>query len=118
MPDQEQGLDDVLEALVSAGSSARNPDLLEAVGWDWPPYGKVRTELVARRIVTRGRGLSDTVSLADADNLAQQDTSGKAGRKAKARATARPSMVDQPPLWTNRHGGRTVKGAQGPCVSP
>lgn len=40
MPDQEQGLDDVLEALVSAGSSARNPDLLEAVGWDWPPMGR------------------------------------------------------------------------------
>jgi hypothetical protein len=55
MPEQEQ-LDDFLEALERCGSPVRNPVLRQALGWEEGSYDAVKAELVARRIVVRGRG--------------------------------------------------------------
>ena len=94
MPDQEQ-LDDFLEALESAGSPAKNPALHEALGWDGTLYEEVKAELVAKGIVTRGRGRSDSVSLVGAEPVAPQAAPAKAPAKAKPPATA-------PPTWASR----------------
>ena len=41
-----------------AGSPAKNPALREALGWEEPLYEEVKADLVAKGIVTRGRGRS------------------------------------------------------------
>jgi type I restriction enzyme M protein len=89
MPDQDQ-LNDFLEALEEVGSPAKNPVLREALGWDEPLYEEVKAELVAKGIVKRGQGRSDSVFLADAEPVAQQATQAKASRKGKASANATP----------------------------
>jgi type I restriction enzyme M protein len=66
MPDQDQ-LNDFLEALEEVGSPAKNPVLREALGWEEPFYEEVKTELVRKGIVVRGRGRSDSVSLVGAE---------------------------------------------------
>ncbi len=66
MADQEQ-LDDFLEALETVGSPAPNAQLREALGWPDDQYEAVKAELAARKIVVRGRGRSDTVSLVGAE---------------------------------------------------
>ncbi|MFM7267717.1 MAG: SAM-dependent DNA methyltransferase, partial [Cyanobium sp.] len=71
MADQEH-LDDFLEALEKAGSAAMNPALRQALGWDEGLYEEVKAELVARGIVKRGRGRSDSVSLVGAEPVAPQ----------------------------------------------
>jgi type I restriction enzyme M protein len=68
MADQEQ-LDDFLEALETAGSAAANALLRQALGWPQDQYEAVKAELVARKIVVRGRGRSDTVSLVGAESV-------------------------------------------------
>ena len=83
MPDQEQ-LDDFLEALEKAGSPAKNPALRQALGWDEAVYEEVKAELVAKGIVTRGRGRSDSVSLVGAEPVAPQAVQVKAPRRGKA----------------------------------
>jgi len=83
VPDPDQ-LNDFLEALETAGSPARNPALREALGWDAPLYEEVKAALVAKGIVVRGRGRSDTVSLVGAEPVAQAYAPAKATRKAKA----------------------------------
>lgn len=89
MPDQEQ-LDDFLEALGKAGSPARNLALREALGWEERLYEEVKAELVAKGIVKRGLGRSDSVFLADAEPVVQQATQAKAPRNGKASANATP----------------------------
>ena len=83
MPDQEL-LDDFLEALEQAGSPVKNPVLRQALGWDETQYEAVKAELVARRIVVRGRGRSDTVSLVGAEPAAKPTTASRNGRAAAA----------------------------------
>ena len=89
MLDQDQ-LNDFLEALEEAGSPAKNPDLREALGWDEALYEEVKAELVAKGIVKRGMGRSDSVFLADAEPVAHQGTQAKAPRKGKASANGTP----------------------------
>jgi len=96
MPDQEQ-LDDFLEALETAGSPAKNPALRQALGWEEALYEEVKAELVARGIVVRGRGRSDSVSLVGAEPAEQEDTSGRAPRKGKATGTA--NLGFEAKLW-------------------
>ena len=66
MPDQEL-LDDFLEALEQSGSPVKNPVLRQRLGWDEATYETAKAELVGRRIVVRGRGRSDSVSLVGAE---------------------------------------------------
>ncbi len=89
MPDQEQ-LDDFLEALEKTGSPAKNPALRLALGWEEPLYEGVKAELVAKGIVVRGRGRSDSVSLVGAEPLAQQAATSTNARKAKASGNGTP----------------------------
>jgi type I restriction enzyme M protein len=70
MPDQEL-LDDFLEALEQSGSPVKNPVLRQRLGWDEATYEAARAELVERRIVVRGRGRSDSVSLVGAEPVEQ-----------------------------------------------
>ena len=83
MLDQEL-LDDFLEALEQAGSPVKNPVLRQALGWDEAQYDAVRAELVNRRIVVRGRGRSDTVSLVGAEPAAKPATPSHNGKAAAA----------------------------------
>jgi len=83
MPDQEL-LDDFLEALQRAGSPVKNAVLHQALGWDDSQYEAVKAELVARRIVVRGRGRSDTVSLVGAEPAAKPTTPSRNGKAAAA----------------------------------
>jgi type I restriction enzyme M protein len=96
MPDQEQ-LDDFLEALETAGSPANNTVLRQALGWEEALYEEVKAELVARGIVVRGRGRSDSVSLVGAEPAEQEVTSGRAPRKGKATGTA--NLGFEAKLW-------------------
>ena len=96
MPDQEQ-LDDFLEALETAGSPAKNPALRQALGWEEALYEEVKAELVARGIVVRGRGRSDSVSLVGAEPAEQEAASGRAPRKGKATGTA--NLGFEAKLW-------------------
>ncbi|QNI70606.1 type I restriction-modification system subunit M N-terminal domain-containing protein [Cyanobium sp. NS01] len=89
MPDQEH-LDDFLEAVEEAGSPAKNPALREALGWEEPLYEEVKAALVAKGIVKRGQGRSDTVFLADAEQVVQQATQAKAPRHGKAAGNGTP----------------------------
>ncbi len=86
MADQEQ-LDDFLEALETAGSPAANALLRQALGWPVDVYEAVKAELVARKIVVRGRGRSDTVSLVGAESVPNGAAKAAApvgnGRKSK-----------------------------------
>jgi hypothetical protein len=70
MPDQEL-LDDFLEALEQSGSPVKNPVLRQQLGWDEATYEAAKAELVGRRIVVRGRGRSDSVSLVGAEAVEQ-----------------------------------------------
>ena len=97
MPDQEL-LDDFLEALEQSGSPVKNPVLRQRLGWDEATYEAAKAELVGRRIVVRGRGRSDSVSLVGAELVERpaQATNGSspsgngrgrpAGRNAKGTA--------------------------------
>ena len=96
MPDQEQ-LDDFLEALETAGSPAKNPSLRQALGWEEVLYEEVKAELVARGIVVRGRGRSDSVSLVGAEPAEREVASGRAPRKGKATGTA--NLGFEAKLW-------------------
>jgi type I restriction enzyme M protein len=96
MPDQEQ-LDDFLEALETAGSPAKNPALRLALGWEEALYEEVKAELVARGIVVRGRGRSDSVSLVGAEPAEREVDSGRASRKGKATGTA--NLGFEAKLW-------------------
>jgi type I restriction enzyme M protein len=96
MPDQEQ-LDEFLEALETAGSPVKNPVLLQALGSDEGLYEEVKTELVARGIVVRGRGRSDAVSLVGAEPVAQTAALARAPRKGKAVGTA--NLGFEAKLW-------------------
>ncbi|MFM7228854.1 MAG: hypothetical protein ACKO2F_04340, partial [Cyanobacteriota bacterium] len=84
MPDQEL-LDDFLEALEQSGSPVRNPVLREALGWEEATYEAVRAELVARRIVVRGRGRSDSVSLVGAEPVEQPATANDSNPSCNGR---------------------------------
>jgi len=81
MADQEQ-LDDFLEALETAGSPAVNGLLRQALGWPQDQYEAVKAELVARKIVVRGRGRSDTVSLVGAEPVQRPPTPSGNGKRA------------------------------------
>jgi type I restriction enzyme M protein len=83
MPDQEQ-LDDFLEALEKAGSPAKNPALRQALGWEEGLYEEVKAALVAKGIVVRGRGRSDSVSLVGAEPSTQAPATSRNGSKARA----------------------------------
>ena len=82
MPNPEL-LDAFLEALAQTGSPVRNGVLRQALGWEEGPYEAVKTELASRRIVVRGRGRSDTVSLVGADPM-QSEAPGGNGHRAQA----------------------------------
>lgn len=98
MPDQDQ-LNDFLEALETAGSPAKNSTLRAALDWDEPLYEEVKGELVARRIVVRGRGRSDSVSLVGAEPVAQTAAPARNGRKAKAAGSATANLGFEAKLW-------------------
>ncbi len=83
MPNQEL-LDDFLEALDQSGSPVKNPVLRQALGWDEATYEAVKAVLVKRRIVVRGRGRSDTVSLVGAEPAAKPATASRNGKGAPA----------------------------------
>ena len=96
MPDQEQ-LDDFLEALETACSPAKNAVLRQALGWEEALYEEVKAELVARGIVVRGRGRSDSVSLVGAQPVALPSAPARAPRKGKATGTA--NLGFEAKLW-------------------
>jgi type I restriction enzyme M protein len=98
MPDQEH-LDDFLEALEKAGSPARNPALRQALGWEEGLYEEVKAELVARGIVKRGRGRSDSVSLVGAEPVAPQAPPDRAPRKGKATSNGTANLGFEAKLW-------------------
>jgi type I restriction enzyme M protein len=98
MPDQEQ-LDDFLEALEKGGSPARNPALRQALGWEEGLYEEVKAELVAKGIVKRGRGRSDSVSLVGAEPVAQQAAPAKAPRKGNATSNGTANLGFEAKLW-------------------
>jgi len=90
MPDQDQlqeQLDDFLAALETAGSPVKNPILRQALGWEEGLYEEVKAALVARRIVVRGRGRSDSVSPVGAEPLAAPAAAAHAPRRGKAAGT-------------------------------
>jgi type I restriction enzyme M protein len=89
MPDQEL-LDEFLEALEEAGSPAKNPALREALGWDEGRYEEVKAELVAKGIVKRGMGRSDSVSLVGAEPAVKATAPAGSGRKDKAGGNGTP----------------------------
>ncbi len=97
MADQEQ-LDDFIEALQGLGGAAKNPALQAALGWADDLYEEVRGELVARRIVVRGRGRSDSVTLAGAEPPAPAPAAG-ASRKAKASGNGTGPIGFEAQLW-------------------
>lgn len=82
MADQEQ-LDDFLEALETAGSPASNAQLRETLGWPEDQYEAVKAELAALKIVVRGRGRSDTVSLMGAEPVERPKGPSRNGQGAK-----------------------------------
>jgi type I restriction enzyme M protein len=83
MADQEQ-LDDFIEALEGLGGSAKNATLQESLGWSEENYEAVRAELVARRIVVRGRGRSNSVLMVGAEASVTATAASGAGRRTKA----------------------------------
>jgi len=93
MPDQEL-LDDFLEALEQAGSSVKNPVLRQALGWDEARYDAVKAELVKRKIVVRGKGRSDTVSLVGAEPVAVPAPASSSGRKATDHGTTKDKSLE------------------------
>lgn len=82
MEDQEL-LDDFIEALEAAGSPAANALLRKTLGWPQAQYEAVKTELAARKIVVRGRGRSDTVSLVGAEPVERSAAPSRNGSRAK-----------------------------------
>lgn len=98
MPDQEQ-LDDFLEALEEVGSPAKNQVLREALGWEETLYEEVKAELVAKGIVTRGRGSSDSVTLVGAEPVAPQAAPAKAPRNGKAAGNGTANLGFEAKLW-------------------
>jgi len=89
MPDQEL-LDDFLEALEQSGSPVKNPVLRAALGWEEATYEEVKAELVARRIVVRGRGRSDSVALVGAEPVEQPAQAAK-GSSPSGNGRGRPA---------------------------
>jgi len=83
MADQEQ-LDDFSEALEGLGGSAKNPTLQGALGWPEEDYEAVKEQLVARQIVVRGRGRSDSVAMVGAEAPVAATATAGTSRKAKA----------------------------------
>ena len=98
MPDPDQ-LIDFLEALETAGSPTKNPALREALGWEEPDYEEVKAVLVAKGIVVRGRGRSDSVSLVGAEPVAPQAAPARAPRKAKAASNGTANLGFEAKLW-------------------
>ncbi len=98
MPDQEQ-LDDFLEALEKAGSPAKNLALRQALGWGEKLYEEVKTALVTRGIVVRGRGRSDSVSLVGAEPVAPQSPAARTPRKGKAAGNSTANLGFEAKLW-------------------
>ena len=102
MADQEQ-LDDFLEALETAGSPAVNGLLRQALGWPQDQYEAVKAELVARKIVVRGRGRGDTVSLVGAEPVAKAAAPATAaagnGRKSKPAGGGSANLGFEAKLW-------------------
>ncbi len=100
MADQEQ-LDDFLEALETAGSPAPNAQLREALGWPEDQYEAVKAELAARKIVVRGRGRSDTVSLVGAEPVEKPVAKAPAGngRKSKPAGAGSANLGFEAKLW-------------------
>jgi type I restriction enzyme M protein len=82
MEDQEL-FDDFIEALEAAGSPAANALLRKTLGWPQAQYEAVKTELAARKIVVRGRGRSDTVSLVGAEPVERSAAPSRNGSRAK-----------------------------------
>lgn len=93
MVDQER-LDDFLEALEQAGSPASNGTLRKALGWEEGEYEAVKHELVARRIVTRGRGRSDTVSLVGVEPVGRPATAPSNGARPASKSRGRAASAN------------------------
>ena len=89
MPDKEL-LDDFLEALEQSGSPVKNPVLLQRLGWEEATYEAVKAQLVAMRIVVRGRGRSDSVSLVGAEPV-EQRTQAANGSSPSGNGRGRPA---------------------------
>jgi len=98
MPDQER-LDDFIEALEKLGGSAKNPALHVALGWSPDDYEAVKAELVTRRIVVRGRGRSDSVSIVGAEAHLTSKPPAGTGRKAKVSSTSPGPIGFEAQLW-------------------
>ena len=102
MADQEQ-LDDFLEALETAGSPAANALLRQALGWPQDQYEAVKAELVARKIVVRGRGRSGTVWLVGAESVPNGAAKAAApvgnGRKSKPAGGGTANLGFEAKLW-------------------
>lgn len=94
MPEQEQ-LDDFLEALEHCGSPVRNPVLREALGWEEEPYEAVKAGLVARRIVVRGRGRSDTVSLVGAEAVERSAAPSRLSDPSRRTLLMNPELLNE-----------------------
>ncbi|WP_255110593.1 type I restriction-modification system subunit M N-terminal domain-containing protein [Synechococcus sp. RedBA-s] len=98
MPDQDQ-LNDFLEALETAGRPAKNSILRAELGWDEPLYEEVKGELVAKRIVVRGRGRSDSVWLVGAEPVAKADAPTSKGCEVKTLGNGTANLGFEAKLW-------------------
>ena len=98
MPDQEQ-LDDFLATLEQVGSPAKNAALRQRLGREEPLYEEVKAALVAKGIVSRVRGPSDSVSLAGAEPVVQPAATARASRKAKAAGNGTANLGFEAKLW-------------------
>jgi hypothetical protein len=110
MADQEL-LDDFLEALEEAGSPAKNLQLRQALGWDEAQYEAVKTELVSRGIVKRGRGRSDTVSLVGAEPAKASGNGHKPSRNGRAKAVEAKDKSLESWIWDAACSIRGAKDA-------
>ncbi len=98
MADQEQ-LDDFIEALEGLGGSAKNPTLQEALGWPEEDYEAVKEQLVARQIVVRGRGRSDSVAMVGAEAPVAATAVAATSGKVKATNNGPGPLGFEAQLW-------------------
>ncbi len=93
--------DELLEILEGMGGTARNPELQQALGWDAATYEAVKDALVERRILVKGRGRSNSVSIRGMEaalppRSASSGTGNGNGRR-NAQATQAPAPATPPP---------------------
>jgi type I restriction enzyme M protein len=95
--------DAFLEALEGMGGAARNPELQHALDWDQAQYDAVKTALVDRGILVKGRGRSNSVSIRGMEaalpprSTSSSNGNGAGRRGARAQEAAPPASPPPEP---------------------